>query len=236
MRQVTVSCAACGAEFEKQPAEVKRSKTGRFFCNKECQQRGGSKPRRGEEIPCEVCGERFYRGPNETKTFCSRDCANEARKSRDALIFQCEICGKERRVPPSVAKLNANRFCSRECQTVGRIKRPLDRHHNGFPARLDHYGYVLIYEPDHPNAIAKGWIYEHRYVMSSHLGRPLTTDEEVDHINRDKTDNRLENLQILSAHEHAAKTSADRRQDRDMADFLRSNPDLLAAFEASRLG
>jgi hypothetical protein len=45
---------------------------------------------------------------------------------------------------------------------------------------------------------------EHRYVMEQHLGRRLQTNEHVHHINENTRDNRLENLQVLSAHEHAA--------------------------------
>mgnify|MGYP000491684111 CR=1 FL=1 len=46
------------------------------------------------------------------------------------------------------------------------------------------------------------YIPEHRLVMEEHLGRRLRTDEVVHHINHDKTDNRIENLQVMSRAEH----------------------------------
>ncbi len=71
-------------------------------------------------------------------------------------------------------------------------------------------GYVRILNREHPRALSNGYVWEHLLVAESKLRRPLiyfgkgdSRNETVHHINGVKTDNRPENLEILTAPAHS---------------------------------
>ncbi len=82
-------------------------------------------------------------------------------------------------------------------------------------------GYVRVFKSDHPRAY-KGQVSEHVIVMENYLGRPLPKGTVVHHINRIRSDNRVENLLLLrNEDDHRALHRAMRS----------GNTDVVRAFE-----
>lgn len=84
-------------------------------------------------------------------------------------------------------------YCSRTCKY--RAWRGIELVTGTRSVRKD--GYVSV------KIGVRRYTLEHRLVMETILGRELTADEHVHHINRDRADNGPENLQVVSASEHA---------------------------------
>ncbi len=65
-----------------------------------------------------------------------------------------------------------------------------------------HKGRMYVLCPENPNAHG-GYVSEHRLVMEKHIDRYLVDDEVVHHIDEDKLNNNIENLQLMSLGEHS---------------------------------
>lgn len=70
--------------------------------------------------------------------------------------------------------------------------------------RMEKDGYIHVWIPRGdpmesmiPPSNKTRHVLENRLVMARHLGRPLTQHEQVHHINGRKSDNRIENLQLV---------------------------------------
>lgn len=112
-------------------------------------------------------------------------------------VMNCAQCGISVERSEYQAKRCARHFCRRQC------RRDWDRTHmlgarnpafiRGF--HIDkRTGYVYVGKPPQ---------LQHRVIMATHLGRVLLRSEHVHHINGVKGDNRIENLEVLPAPEHA---------------------------------
>ena len=68
----------------------------------------------------------------------------------------------------------------------------IDTFHKGYTITWN--GYKMVKCPNHPHCDGKGYIREHILVMEKYLGRYLTEDEVVHHIDENKANNVFTNL------------------------------------------
>lgn len=107
----------------------------------------------------------------------------------------CDNCGNEFDTYKSYDKRNhKHRFCSKKCESEFRsLKNSVSQWQGGRISSSTGYKYIMFHGKE---------IEEHRLVMMKHLGRDLTKDEVVHHINGNKLDNRIENLRLMTRSEH----------------------------------
>lgn len=151
-----------------------KSKNGRYFL--------------GKEFSCSNCGNKVYRRKSIIK------------RSKSGKFFCSQLCRSEKKkdITPDTTPWNKGKTGLQVAWNKGItvFEGPNHPQWRG-GVRKHSAGYISIWTGNSSSKL------EHRKVMEEYLGRELSPDEVVHHINEDISDNRIENLQLFennSAH------------------------------------
>lgn len=160
------------------------------------------------EKQCNICNQKFKVSGNTCWNCLDTSRKEKSRKmtcsncKRTGLLILnmteklCTKCDREKKESLDPLKKEIRRKQVRESSRRKRgtkIDAPVRKSKGWW---LTSQGYVMIFEPNHPNSNINGCINQHVFVMSQHLKRPLKKGESVHHINGQRDDNRIENLEL----------------------------------------
>ena len=214
---IEMTCECCKQPFYCYPSEAEK---GRKYCSLTCR----SRHRANKELPaasrtpvnfvCRECCKPFvmmqsyltaYRKKfSRDPLYCSMTCSKEGRRKDgdENNKFTCLQCGKtQHRVRTNQGRIyRQQKFCSYACKVAHQMVVAQKRFEDGgYKRHIKRNGYVWLTIPALSRSNGKKYIMEHRWVMSKHLGRDLFAGETVHHVNGNRQDNRLENLELFSS-------------------------------------
>jgi uncharacterized protein (DUF1330 family) len=160
---------------------------------------------------CIVCGKLYTkrRSANDERV-CSRSCGhtNIAKVLRGKKKHPLCECGCGQELSPSPKAYNKGGIKKGDYRKFinGHQNRRFIKAHNNKPEENQFYnkGYVYVLVDNHPNPTQGKYIKRSRLVMEKHLGRYLSSDEIVHHVNGIRDDDRIENLEVTTRSEQAA--------------------------------
>lgn len=173
-----IKCDWCGKNFDRKKCLIKENN----YCSRICLGMANAERYRVARLyKCDSCGVEFERPPNHkarnSNFFCSKECSYNFKKKK--ILVKCDWCGDQFWKKQSDIKRTKHNFCSHRCS-------------------ID----FVRWTGETRNVTVEG-IAIHRRIVEESLGRSLTPEEEVHHIDHNYHNNKLENLMVVNKSEHS---------------------------------
>ena len=159
---------------------------------------------------CAYCGKEIRRKPSQIRRsgacYCSPECHNKAMKKGVTVL--CDWCGTPFYKPPSKLCSKVN-LCSSVCRNLWLGRRNIEimnkpGHSKGHKAphlsRLNAKRNPAARLAVNPSRVPSQ---RYRKIAERKIGRKLRPGEVVHHINGNRSDNRPENLRVMTRSEHS---------------------------------
>lgn len=192
-KMIEVKCKVCNNLIQC----YESTKNHRIYCSDECKRRITHITARCKE--CEsvysVAKSRYNSNFSKFK-YCSERCyllskRREKERSIMSKTYSCSCCGIK--FTSYRSGKSGLRFCSQDCSK----KYMKGENSLAFISgtTINSAGYKCI-------KVGDKYLYEHRLIMEEFLNRKLNKDEVVHHKDGNKLNNNLNNLELMTKHEH----------------------------------
>lgn len=176
---IAAKCETCGKVFHRKYLDHGKLPK---FCSRPCFQRK-------KTVCCVICSTFFEakkqkHNPEKREECCGSECKAKLHELLHWETFRCASCGIKVRRRKSRRKSDLA-FCSNAC--VASFFSFKDGIYVGKNGR----GYISAGD-------GKSYQLYHRFIVEKHLGRKLSPDEPIVHVDRNLLNNRLENLYLFS--------------------------------------
>ncbi len=125
----------------------------------------------------------------------------------EPVIKTCPGCkqefdSREKNAGRGIKRIMSQVYCSRKCMAIDRAKTHNQSNHHAWKGGVfsdNGYRRVNKYKVNGKRAMPM----QHVLIMEQHIGRKLQEGEVVHHIDRDRSNNDLSNLQLTTREEHS---------------------------------
>ena len=185
---MSIICDTCGKQFDRKPARIKENN----YCSRKCLGiANGIRSRKSHQMTCDYCGRVFTQknrhAARNSRFYCTRECAwaDKAKK----VVVTCDWCAQSFEKKSSDVGRSNHNLCDRGC----------------------YQDFINFTPAGTKNQSVTGRVI-YRILAELKIGRALTDDEEVHHIDGNHCNNALDNLAIMSKPEHMAFHVTEKRR------------------------